>query len=91
MIFLEEMEFFRNNVNQRCARVVLKLTISHFFPSLVNTGGLFAAGAGALLPGDGKETGVLNGAGPARKAVFLCVCISEVTFFRPAKKTFRRL
>lgn len=62
------------------------LTISHFFPSLTNTGGLLTtAGAGALLPGDGKETGALNGAGPERRAVFLCVCISEVTFLRPAK------
>lgn len=59
--------------------------MSHFFPSLVNTGGLSAAGAGALLPDDGNETGALNGAGPERKAVFLCVCISDVTFFRPGK------
>lgn len=39
--------------------------------------------AGVLLPGDGRETGALNGAGPERKVVFLCVCISEVTFLRP--------
>lgn len=63
---------------------IVILTISHFFPSLTNTGGLFAAGAGALLPGVGK--GALNGAGPERRAVFLCVCISEVTFLRPATK-----
>lgn len=63
--------------------IIIILTINHFFPSLVNTGGLFATGAGALLPGDGRETGALNGAGPERNAVFLCVCMSDVTFLRP--------
>jgi len=53
-------------------------------PSLVNTGGL---SIGALADNTVfigiALTGALNGAGPDLKAGFLCVCISEVTFFKP--------
>lgn len=61
------------------------LTTSHFLPSLANTGGLLEGGA---LTGEaaGAPTlgGALNGAGPERRLEFLCVCMSVVTFFKPA-------
>lgn len=61
--------------------------MSHFLPSLTIEGGLAgtwpAPGVGKLLAnGLGAPTGVLKGAGPSLKAVFLCVCISAVTFFK---------
>lgn len=66
-------------------------TTSHFFPSLVNTGGLsigaFAGGivfVGTTL----STTGALNGAGPVLNEGFLCVCMSDVTFFRSVKYQF---
>lgn len=57
------------------------LTMIHFFPSCWKTGGLTTASlvTGALT--EDVETGALNGAGPDRRAVFLCVCMSDVTFF----------
>lgn len=56
----------------------------HFFPSRVNTGGLAVeAATGATTLEAGAGTGALNGAGPVRSAEFLCVCMSDVTFFRP--------
>lgn len=61
------------------------LTTIHFLPSSWKTGAFsttgLAAGVGLAT---GAATGALNGAGPERSAVFLCVCMSEVTFFRPA-------
>ena len=54
----------------------------------MKTGGLsigaFAGGTvfvGTALP----TTGALNGAGPVLNEGFLCVCMSDVTFFRSAK------
>lgn len=55
--------------------------MSHFFPSCLNTGALATA---SLLTGALTEevvTGALKGAGPVRSWVFLCVCMSDVTFF----------
>jgi len=43
----------------------------------LTTGALFAAGDPPLAEG------ALKGAGPERSDGFLCVCISEVTFFKP--------
>jgi len=62
------------------------ITTSHFFPSLVNTGDLsIGAFAGKIFFIDALlVAGALNGAGPDLKAGFLCVCISEVTFFKSA-------
>lgn len=65
----------------------IKLTTSHFLPSRLNTGGLsIGALAGRVVFIDELllTTGALNGAGPVLKLVFLCVCISEVTFFKSA-------
>lgn len=61
-------------------------TTSHFLPSLLNTGGLsIGALAGNTVFIDiALIVGALNGAGPDLNAGFLCVCISEVTFFKPA-------
>lgn len=55
-----------------------------------NTGGFFAAAAGACtagLPGLGAVCGAaaLKGLGPWRNVGFLWVFISSVTFFSPAK------
>lgn len=55
----------------------------------MKTGGLsIGTLAGSVaLTGDPElllTTGALNGAGPVLKLVFLCVCISEVTFFKSA-------
>lgn len=59
-------------------------TTSHFLPSLVNTGGLsIGAFAGNTVFIAALTVGALNGAGPDLKAGFLCVCISDVTFFKP--------
>lgn len=57
----------------------------HFLPSLVNTGGLTAAAAGAAtaFAAAGIGMGALNGAGPVRSVEFLWVCMSAVTFFKP--------
>jgi len=60
-------------------------TTSHFLPSLVNTGGLSIGtfAGNTVFIGTALIVGALNGAGPALKAGFLCVCISDVTFFKP--------
>lgn len=63
-----------------------KYTTSHFLPSLVNTGDLSigALAGNTVFIGAALTAGALNGAGPDLNAGFLCVCISEVTFFKPA-------
>lgn len=56
--------------------------MSHFLPSLVNTGALAAAAGAAFGAATGDAcAGALNGAGPERRVVFLWVCISAVTRF----------
>lgn len=70
---------------------MILLTTSHFFPSLVNTGGLsIGAFAGSTVFVDIvlSTTGALNGAGPVLNEGFLCVCMSDVTFFKSVKYRF---
>lgn len=62
--------------------------MSHFLPSRVKTGCLTADAAAAVGFGaDDCAAGALKGAGPERNAVFLCVCISAVTRFKPRNDT----
>lgn len=56
-------------------------------PSFKNTGGFTALAAGATgatgFAVAALADGGLNGAGPVRRVVFLCVCMSGVTRLRP--------
>ena len=64
-------------------------TTTHFFPSKRNTGGDLAAGLGAAADLAGLE--LIETTPDARKAGFLCVFISFVTFFKPCDDNLKIL
>ena len=66
-------------------------TTTHFFPSKRHTGSNFAAGLGAAAGFGLADPELLDTTPDARKAGFLCVFISFVTFFKPCDDNLKIL